>query len=201
MAMCAWCGNEMLSGTSCTVDAVHLLGRPFALPPHRGRRGPCGDCGVQPGGLHHPGCDLQRCPRCRGQLLTCDCGFDEGAAHVTMPPGETGEWDEPPIPLGIDANGYPIARCTLGGTPVIIHYADVPESDITTVDGIRVSTPLRTVIDLAAELHDGHLRRMVADAVERCLFTLDEARIRVEEPDLCDHRGAAVVRDFLRTLA
>ncbi len=27
--------------------------------------------------MHHLGCDLQRCPGCGGQLITCDCGWDE----------------------------------------------------------------------------------------------------------------------------
>lgn len=37
----------------------------------------CGDCNVARGGYHHLGCDMQRCPVCRGQLLSCGCHFDE----------------------------------------------------------------------------------------------------------------------------
>jgi len=33
----------------------------------------CADCGVDPGGLHHVGCDQETCPRCGEALALCDC--------------------------------------------------------------------------------------------------------------------------------
>lgn len=33
----------------------------------------CHDCDANPGEFHDPGCDVERCPYCGGQLISCDC--------------------------------------------------------------------------------------------------------------------------------
>ena len=87
MAICVDCEREMTTAASCTVTALHIRDLPFPLSRHRrSGDGRCGDCGVEPGGYHHLGCDLARCPRCGGQLITCGCPFDEL--------DDASEWDE-----------------------------------------------------------------------------------------------------------
>lgn len=102
MAVCQDCNREMLTAPSCIVDVMILQGERFERDRVRRSIGPagrCGDCGVRPGGYHHPGCDLERCPRCRHQFITCGCAVaDEDTESlllvadgaVVYPPGLRG---------------------------------------------------------------------------------------------------------------
>lgn len=38
---------------------------------------PCHDCAAISGELHVPGCDMERCPACRGQAISCGCASEE----------------------------------------------------------------------------------------------------------------------------
>lgn len=33
----------------------------------------CHDCGAKEGEYHLPGCDMEKCPFCGGQLISCNC--------------------------------------------------------------------------------------------------------------------------------
>lgn len=78
MAICLDCEREMTTAASCTVTSLHVGDTTFPMARHRrSGAGRCGDCGVEPGGYHHLGCDLASCPRCGRQLLSCGCPFDE----------------------------------------------------------------------------------------------------------------------------
>jgi len=81
VAMCTFCGREMLHGASCS-DELLQIGEaelePIRWGDERGYRfryvtDRCGDCGTPKGGVHHHGCDLEQCPACLSQALSCGC--------------------------------------------------------------------------------------------------------------------------------
>lgn len=87
MAVCQTCRKEMTDSVSCNLKTLVLLDGSYDRLEHRPSRGApfrdCGDCGTSEGGLHHPGCDMEDCPRCRGQLIMCGCWEDlEGGEGV-----------------------------------------------------------------------------------------------------------------------
>jgi hypothetical protein len=75
MAICKSCNQEMRTANTCK----HLLfvfdGQEYDPIMYLGE-GRCHDCGVQPGAYHHPGCDMEKCPKCGGQAIGCDCEQD-----------------------------------------------------------------------------------------------------------------------------
>ena len=82
MSKCISCCNDMTEVKSCNRNAQLWLGKnqqmyptiPYINPATFDAENPnCHDCGVQIGAKHHPGCDMERCPRCGGQLISCGC--------------------------------------------------------------------------------------------------------------------------------
>ncbi len=125
------------------------------------------------------------------RLLSCGCLFDEDG-----PDSDDGLLTEP---MGVDGNGLLIERTWIDGHEVIIHRDDIPETDITTVDGLPCTTALRTVIDLAPEVSAEHLEEMVRDCLERGLFSVEQASRRVDDADMVGRNGAALLRRVLAT--
>lgn len=90
MAECDLCDQDMLAGVPCTWKPTLLIdanpepgfsGQPFeriTYPPNGDTTYPanCLDCRAPQGGLHHPGCDTERCPACHGQAISCGCRWE-----------------------------------------------------------------------------------------------------------------------------
>ncbi len=84
MAICEQCRGEMTDGISCDDRPIVIDGVPYAPIRYGEERGSrrrdliewCSDCQTPLGGVHHPGCCMERCPRCLGQTLMCG-HFDE----------------------------------------------------------------------------------------------------------------------------
>ncbi len=48
----------------------------------------CHDCDAGPGEMHESGCDVEQCPLCGGQAISCGCEWPEEVARLPW----TGEW-------------------------------------------------------------------------------------------------------------
>jgi hypothetical protein len=78
---CRWCGGNMDEVSTCVQVCVETVDGALAPVAYgsevddwgaaSGLR--CHDCLVEPGGFHHRGCDVERCPRCGGQVIACEC--------------------------------------------------------------------------------------------------------------------------------
>jgi len=79
---CNWCGKEYHTPGGCAplpvkYDGVDYIPVKFGAEPiweelNEVPQRPCHDCGVMPGEYHHCGCDVEACPVCGGQFLTCE---------------------------------------------------------------------------------------------------------------------------------
>jgi hypothetical protein len=99
MAICIDCKRDMTVAAGCTLPTVVIDGIPrprirWGREAHWPRsKDRCGDCHVVPGQLHHLGCDLEECPACRQQLLSCGCWHD-GVDEDEDEDDELGAWGE-----------------------------------------------------------------------------------------------------------
>jgi hypothetical protein len=109
---CSVCGDDMNETDSCDPDRVieHADGttrppipygeeaswetpRVDVEPPTGDDE--CHDCGVSAGAHHHPACDMENCPFCGGQYLSCGCPTNESSKRLIAK-----DWFDPDDPVG-----------------------------------------------------------------------------------------------------
>jgi len=83
--------NATMDKPEITIDDTVYNRIPFGAEPDDDGEDRCGDCGVAHGEFHRPNCDQERCPKCHGQLISCDCvgrivGADDGEGEESEDP-------------------------------------------------------------------------------------------------------------------
>jgi hypothetical protein len=73
-AKCEACDQRMAVNNGCTATKLIIKKGSSsygALRVPYDQLVPCHDCNVGFDQLHHPGCDMERCPSCGGQAISC----------------------------------------------------------------------------------------------------------------------------------
>lgn len=81
MAICQNCKQEMRKASKCTKPLLvvkYRAGSVFVFKrdtEYYDANKRCHDCGIanRRGNVHHLGCDVERCPNCGLQLISCSC--------------------------------------------------------------------------------------------------------------------------------
>jgi len=82
-ALCNDCKRGMYESDGCRMFAIPMKDGSLVKPIKYGEEQEraafaegnprCHDCGAKKGHFHHPGCDVEECPECGGQLIGCEC--------------------------------------------------------------------------------------------------------------------------------
>ena len=81
---------------------------------------------------------------------------------------------------------------------LVLHYADLPESDVQAAQGFKFTRPLRTILDLieAGTVERNFIRQALRQALDRGLITRQQIRnVRVSGP------ARKIVEEALRRAA
>jgi len=95
-AQCRDCQQDMLEVDSCTHPYIEINGKIYERnTDYYDVNERCHDCGIENhnGHIHHYGCDVERCPKCMGQLIGCRCRkgevyTEDPNPEVALKPGE-----------------------------------------------------------------------------------------------------------------
>lgn len=91
---------------------------------------------------------------------------------------EIGEFESPRVHLTVPP-GF-----TMRAAAVVLHHADLPETDVVEHTGFRITTVMRSLIDVAVTApDDDQLARALNEARERGLLTIRRLRSRAEMVD------------------
>jgi len=82
-ARCPTCNGYMRAVDGCSPHPIYLEGKRYERIPYgqethidtSGLGDRCPDCGCKRGHYHHEGCDMEECPICHRQMLSCSCDF------------------------------------------------------------------------------------------------------------------------------
>lgn len=73
---CGDCNQVMRGSQSCAITKIEIGGKVYQRDAtHYDVNETCHDCGIvnRVGNVHHGGCDVEICPKCGEQFLTCKC--------------------------------------------------------------------------------------------------------------------------------
>ena len=73
---CNYCKKDMSNEKtgSCVFSKVKIDGKEYERNvKYHDVNNRCHDCNIVNGKIHHFGCDMERCPKCKEQFVCCDC--------------------------------------------------------------------------------------------------------------------------------
>lgn len=71
--ICKYCSEEIGKIEGCLISHIKIGKETYEREKADPFETRCHDCGAGSGNYHHPGCDMERCPKCEGQMIWCDC--------------------------------------------------------------------------------------------------------------------------------
>jgi very-short-patch-repair endonuclease len=123
------------------------------------------------------------------------CGLDCRVSHRTA----AGLWklsNGAPDNPGVEVTMHRRKRHRIPG--IRVHrVSDLRQDEVTVIDGIAITTPARTLLDLAECVRPRELENALARAERSGLVTKDDLRAMVKRHPR--HRGAAVLRKLLES--